>query len=326
MATINLFQDGDEEVMLCCWNGDVFIVNAAGSQLKFTIPFSLDEIKHSTLFSSIDTPLKRRSVLAALQRRWPSAYRALSHQALSDDDDSTAPTLQQCIRACVYASNSIFSQPPTPVAPVVEAAADPIPTDIPAAADDDVSSGEECRVGNSLEVAGDTVDGTESAQLATDPADDELTRGDERDIVQDDNSVQAPSTSIQPTTATACEDLVPSQEIAGERPLISAPQSPQKDYAAEVDDGTHDPALEQSIEAATIPTAADNTPFSYGKSVNGIVHDHPSSPLAAASPLPFSRGDESSAHPQATQSPATPTNQRRRGRGKGPSRQKKSDA
>ncbi|RHY15730.1 hypothetical protein DYB25_008224, partial [Aphanomyces astaci] len=41
MATINLFQDGDEEVMLCCWNGDVFIVNTAGSQLKFTIPFSI---------------------------------------------------------------------------------------------------------------------------------------------------------------------------------------------------------------------------------------------------------------------------------------------
>ncbi|RHY94993.1 hypothetical protein DYB37_000376 [Aphanomyces astaci] len=102
MATINLFQDGDEEVMLCCWNGDVFIVNTAGSQLKFTIPFSI-----SAFFSA---------VLATLQRRWQQP-----HAAAFDSTD--APTLQQCIRACVYASNSIFSAPP------------PLPTTHPLPAD-----------------------------------------------------------------------------------------------------------------------------------------------------------------------------------------------
>ncbi|RHZ14023.1 hypothetical protein DYB26_005799 [Aphanomyces astaci] len=104
MATINLFQDGDEEVMLCCWNGDVFIVNTAGSQLKFTIPFSI-----SAFFSA---------VLATLQRRWQQP-----HAAAFDSTD--APTLQQCIRACVYASNSIFSAPPPlPADPPVDVTED----------------------------------------------------------------------------------------------------------------------------------------------------------------------------------------------------------
>ncbi|KAF0686194.1 Aste57867_21980 [Aphanomyces stellatus] len=158
MATINLFQDGDEEVILCCWNGDVYIVNTVGSQLKFTIPFSItaffsgslsvvqnggsedvlfcattsggilfyvgigqsirhirhdsvvrpphmDVITHSALYDAIDTPAKRRDVLLALRKHLPRMQ----------IENGDAPTLQECIRACVYAPNAIMDPPPPAV-------------------------------------------------------------------------------------------------------------------------------------------------------------------------------------------------------------------
>ncbi|RHY37271.1 hypothetical protein DYB34_003191 [Aphanomyces astaci] len=78
----------------------------------------MDEIKHSSLYALIDTPSKRRAVLATLQRRWQQP-----HAAAFDSTD--APTLQQCIRACVYASNSIFSAPPPlPADPPVDVTED----------------------------------------------------------------------------------------------------------------------------------------------------------------------------------------------------------
>ncbi|CAK4687142.1 unnamed protein product [Aphanomyces euteiches] len=150
MASIHLFQDGGEEIVLCCWNGDVYLINTLGSQLKFTIPFSItaffsgsfstatgsedvifcattsggilyyvgigqsirhirhdsvmDVITHSSLYSSIDTPAKRRAVLLGLRQHLPAIQ-------LDIPDE---PTLQECIRACVYASNALMEPPSAP--------------------------------------------------------------------------------------------------------------------------------------------------------------------------------------------------------------------
>ncbi|OQR90916.1 hypothetical protein THRCLA_09148, partial [Thraustotheca clavata] len=144
MATISLFQDGDEEIALCCWNGDIYIVSKFGSQLRFTIPFSITaffsgefgDCAEDTLFCATTSGgilyysgigkfirrIRHQSVLQAIntsdlmETLNSTEKRSMLLNALKDylpsNTQSSEPSMTDCIRACVYAPNTIVEPKP----------------------------------------------------------------------------------------------------------------------------------------------------------------------------------------------------------------------
>ncbi|OQS00958.1 hypothetical protein ACHHYP_02051 [Achlya hypogyna] len=158
MATITLFQDGDEEIALCCWNGDVYLVNKAGSQLRFSIPFSITafftgafaqggqdtlfcattsggilyysgigqsirHIRHHSVLEAIETAGLLSALDTPAKRQALLAALALHVPHLAP---VAAPSLPDCLRALVYASSSLLATPPV-VVRLAPAPDDPAP-------------------------------------------------------------------------------------------------------------------------------------------------------------------------------------------------------